>query len=339
MSDELGGALTAQLGRLAATLRAEGVHVGVGDVLTGHRALAAVDASSRTDSYNALRAALCSRHSDLELFDAAFNACFGRPAGPTTDAELDLEVAGLVLPRVVVPGDSSQPAPEMTDPRPLPAAWSDMEILRHKDFADYTDSERELARRLMARLALRGPTRRSRRLRPSRLRGAHGAAATAGPAPHPAGVAALRRRADRAALARALAQAAPARARVRRVRLDGALRAHAAAVPARLRGGAPARGGVRIRHAAHARHRASWRSREHDAALARAWPPRPATGRAARASAAALAELNRTHGRRIGRGSVVVILSDGWDRGEPEELAAEMARLSRCAHGSSGSTR
>jgi uncharacterized protein with von Willebrand factor type A (vWA) domain len=27
-----------------------------------------------------------------------------------------------------------------------------------------------------------------------------------------------------------------------------------------------------------------------------------------------------------------VVLSDGWDRGEPEELATEMARLRRCAH-------
>ena len=32
---------------------------------------------------------------------------------------------------------------------------------------------------------------------------------------------------------------------------------------------------------------------------------------------AALAELNRVHGRRLGRGAVVVILSDGWDRGDP----------------------
>jgi hypothetical protein len=28
----------------------------------------------------------------------------------------------------------------------------------------------------------------------------------------------------------------------------------------------------------------------------------------------------------------VVILSDGWDRGDPEVLAAEMARLHRVAH-------
>ena len=36
---------------------------------------------------------------------------------------------------------------------------------------------------------------------------------------------------------------------------------------------------------------------------------------------AALAELNREHGRRIGRGAVIVVLSDGWDRGDPELLA------------------
>jgi uncharacterized protein with von Willebrand factor type A (vWA) domain len=45
-----------------------------------------------------------------------------------------------------------------------------------------------------------------------------------------------------------------------------------------------------------------------------------------------LASLNREHGRRIGRGAFVVLLSDGWDRGDPELLAAEMARLRRSAH-------
>jgi len=45
-----------------------------------------------------------------------------------------------------------------------------------------------------------------------------------------------------------------------------------------------------------------------------------------------LGELNRAYGRRVGRGAAAVVLSDGWDRGEPEELAAEAARLQRCAH-------
>jgi uncharacterized protein len=47
---------------------------------------------------------------------------------------------------------------------------------------------------------------------------------------------------------------------------------------------------------------------------------------------ASLGTLNREHGRRVGRGAVVVVLSDGWDRGDPELLADEMRRLRRCAH-------
>jgi uncharacterized protein len=73
------------------------------------------------------------------------------------------------------------------------------------------------------------------------------------------------------------------------------------------------------------------RGRDPDAALERAaravadWSGGTRIG-------AAVAELNREHGRRLGRGAVVVVLSDGWDRGEPELLAAEMERLRRCAH-------
>jgi uncharacterized protein with von Willebrand factor type A (vWA) domain len=71
--------------------------------------------------------------------------------------------------------------------------------------------------------------------------------------------------------------------------------------------------------------------RDPDLALARAVA---ATADAAGGTriGAALAELNREHGRRIGRGAVVVVLSDGWDRGDPEQLREEMARLRRCAH-------
>jgi hypothetical protein len=73
------------------------------------------------------------------------------------------------------------------------------------------------------------------------------------------------------------------------------------------------------------------RGRDPDAALARAaaavddWSGGTRIG-------AAIAELNRAHGRRLGRGAVVVVLSDGWDRGDPALLAAEMARLRRSAY-------
>ena len=47
----------------------------------------------------------------------------------------------------------------------------------------------------------------------------------------------------------------------------------------------------------------------------------------------ALREFNDRHGRRgMARGAVVVILSDGWERGEPALVAREMERLSRLAH-------
>jgi uncharacterized protein with von Willebrand factor type A (vWA) domain len=46
----------------------------------------------------------------------------------------------------------------------------------------------------------------------------------------------------------------------------------------------------------------------------------------------ALATLNREHGRRLGRGAVVVLLSDGWDRGDPAQLEREIARLARCSY-------
>ncbi|MFZ0216007.1 MAG: VWA domain-containing protein, partial [Candidatus Dormiibacterota bacterium] len=47
----------------------------------------------------------------------------------------------------------------------------------------------------------------------------------------------------------------------------------------------------------------------------------------------ALAEFNRRWARRVlGHGAVVVVISDGWDRGEPEELATELQRLRRLAY-------
>ena len=47
----------------------------------------------------------------------------------------------------------------------------------------------------------------------------------------------------------------------------------------------------------------------------------------------ALRAFNDRHGRRgMARGAVIVILSDGWERGEPELVGREMARLARLAY-------
>jgi uncharacterized protein with von Willebrand factor type A (vWA) domain len=47
----------------------------------------------------------------------------------------------------------------------------------------------------------------------------------------------------------------------------------------------------------------------------------------------ALRAFNDRHGRRgMARGAVIVILSDGWERGDPALVGREMARLARLAH-------
>ena len=46
-----------------------------------------------------------------------------------------------------------------------------------------------------------------------------------------------------------------------------------------------------------------------------------------------LKRFNDEHGRRgMARGAVVVIISDGWERGDPGLVAREMQRLGRLAH-------
>src|SRR4051794_26113872 len=156
---DAGAVVTAKLALLVGAMRAGGVRLGVGDLLTAHRALAAVDASSPADAYLALRAALCSKQSDLEVFDAAFDATFGRLRDePVPPVELP-DAARLVVPRVAVPPQSAERrAAELpADVEPVPAAWSEVELLRETDFAEMTDAERTIAKRLVRRLALRGP--------------------------------------------------------------------------------------------------------------------------------------------------------------------------------------
>ena len=71
--------LPRQISKLAAAMRRDGVRVGLGELLTAHRALAAVDASDRRQAHHALRAALCSGREDRPIFDAAFEEVFGSP--------------------------------------------------------------------------------------------------------------------------------------------------------------------------------------------------------------------------------------------------------------------
>ena len=308
---------------LGAALRALGVRVGVGELLAAHRALAAVDAGSREQAYFALRATLCSARADHERFGLAFAAVFGTAERP--EAQDPLEALGTIaraaLPRVAVP----EGPPEVTRLDAVPAAWSEEEVLRTTDFAVYTDAERRAAMALLARVARRGPSRLSRRTRPARTRG------------HIPDLRATTRASLRhgGELLERRWRAPTLRPRRLVLILDvsGSMAPYArmllqyvqASVAGRARVEAFAFGTHLTRLTLDLAGRDPDRAFERAAERVTDWSGGTRIG-------ASLATLNREHGRRIGRGSVIVVLSDGWDRGDPELLGAEMARLRRTAH-------
>ena len=266
------------------------MRVGTGELIAAHRALAAVEPASLAEARLALRAILCAGRADLAAFEAAFAHWSGQRAREVARPQID-PVTTAVLPSLAIPVGGTRPARD--DGTGLqPAAWSAVELLRDKDFAEYTDAERALAREIMARIAAHGPHRRSRRTRASRRRRLVLVCDISG---------------SMEPYSRMLLQYAHACVRARR-------RCEAFAFGTRL---------TRIT--------ADLRGRDPDLALSRAadavadWSGGTRIGDA-------VAELNRAHGRRLGRGAVIVILSDGWDRGDPELLGREIAWLARCAH-------
>jgi uncharacterized protein with von Willebrand factor type A (vWA) domain len=303
-------------------MRAGGARVGVGEVLCAHQALGAVPPG---DARDALRAALCASRRDQLAFEQAWAQL--EVAADLDDAPVD----PLIAPRAAwAAAAGREPAPDRV-PRPgkpraheQTAAWSRQEVLLGKDFAAYTEAERAAARALLARLATRGPSRRSRRTRPARRGPLHDVPATMRASLRYGGEPAQRRWRVRAARQRAMVLA---------VDVSGSMAPYArmllqyvqAAVAARRRVEAFAFG-TRL-----TRITRELRGRDPDQALARATSAVVDLGGGTRIGDA-LAQLNRDHGRRIGRGAVVVLLSDGWDRGDPGVLAGEMARLRRTAH-------
>jgi uncharacterized protein with von Willebrand factor type A (vWA) domain len=321
------GAVLERLTTLAALLRAGGVSVGTGQIEAGARAMTAIDASQRGDVYLALRAVLCSKRTDHAVFDGAFSAVFGEPGSDDLPDRSGMPPgAELVVPRVAAP-----PPPEGAQPNKVgesevrPAAYSEVELLQEKDFAQYTDAERAQARRIILSLARHMPMREARRTKATRRRGV---------------------RPDLQATVRASLRHGGEP-------LDRRWRAHVQG-PRKLVLVCDVSGSMapysrmllQYLHAAVATHRRveafvfgtrltrithELGIRDPDRALDRAaaavvdWSGGTRIGDA-------ISTLNRVHGRRLGRGSVIVVLSDGWDRGDPALLASEMARLRRSAH-------
>jgi uncharacterized protein with von Willebrand factor type A (vWA) domain len=306
----------------ARRLRHAGVAVPVDNVVQYVRAVEAVGIDRRDPVYWAGRAVLIHRLEDIATYDRIFDSFWSGGQEwsdlPTSSPDLLFEEEGT--------DGFDPPATDGDGPRPLAlVSYSDVEQLRRKDFAACTPEELEQISRLLRQTQVKA-TQRSRRMRGSRRdHGRHDARAT------------MRRTLRSGGEVLRLMHKEPT-SRPRRVVLlcdvSGSMEPYArgllhflhVAVAGRVRVEAFAVG-TRL-----TRLTRQLSSRDTDAALRQAiervldWSGGTRLGEG-------IGSFNDRFGiPGMARGAIVVILSDGLDRGDPAVLAGEMARLHRVAH-------
>ncbi|HTA09850.1 MAG TPA: VWA domain-containing protein [Streptosporangiaceae bacterium] len=307
-------------------LRAAGLTVGTGDVLTYCSAMMPLDPSDLLDLYWAGRTTLVSRREDISTYDRVFRQFFladGAPAAALlTLTATDAAEAQAAL---VMPG--TEPGPEQDEEKAV-LGWmaSDVDALKHRSFAACTPAELAALRRIMSRIRLTPPRRRTRRTRP---------AAAAGRTPD-------MRKTIRESM-RMHGEPAKLFFRQRKTRLRPLI------LILDVSGSMADYSRHLLQFAHTARHAAAkvevfcfgtrltriTKALEHrrpDSALEQAartvvdWDGGTRIGQS-------LDTFVRRFGRGgLCRGGVVVICSDGLDRGDPQQLADAMARLSRLCY-------
>ncbi|MCL2581397.1 MAG: VWA domain-containing protein [Streptosporangiales bacterium] len=167
------GPFTTLMAGFGYELRGAGVSVGTGDVLTYVAAASVLDPSDLVDLYWAGRATLISRREDLGTYDRVFREYFlGEDSPARSWIELNLTAvpeteAPFVVPSVD-PGDAGS---DDTDEQSLGLVASGLDTLKHRSFAACTPEELAALRRIMARIRLTPPRRRTRRRRPGATSG------------------------------------------------------------------------------------------------------------------------------------------------------------------------
>jgi uncharacterized protein with von Willebrand factor type A (vWA) domain len=309
------------LAGFAAQLRSAGLAVGSGDVLTYCSAVSVLDPTDLLDLYWAGRTTLLSRHQDTGTYNEVFRRYFLADAGPAADLlTLVPRAPAEAMGALAIP--STEPGEESGEDEAV-LGWmaSDVDALKHKSFAACTPDELAALRRIMSRIALTPPRRRTRRT----------VTARSGRRPDP-------RRTVRETM-RMHGEPAQLYWRRRRLRLRPLILILDIS-------GSMADYSRNLLQFAHSASRAASRvevfcfgtrltrvtgaldSRHPDEALRRAaqaafdWDGGTRIGDS-------LDAFVRNWGRRgLCRGGVVVICSDGLDRGDPAVLAAAMERLS-----------
>lgn len=306
-------------------LRSAGMAVTTDRVAAFLTALDQLDVTSRMQTYWAGRLTLCSDPDDLPRYDRAFEDWFTPPrvGGRTTVTDERKPPPPTLAALTPSPRDDSDEGEG--DSPTVHARASGNEVLRNRDLAELTPAEREHLRRLLALLRPQLPTRRSRRLRPSR----HGA-----PDPGRTLRAALRNQGELRSLRRR-DQSRRTRKVVLLVDVSGSMEPYADAL-------------LRFAHVVVRRSpntveaftlgtrltriTRELRMRDADRALQAAGRAIPDWSGGTRLGEVMRAFVDRWGQRGAARRAVVVVFSDGWERGTPDLLGVQMSRLHRLAH-------
>jgi uncharacterized protein len=168
--------LIVHLARFAGVLRDRGVEVGIGDEVDAAHALTLVDLLDRDEVRLAFQIALKIRPRDRAMFDALFRSYWSRER---PDAGRLEPVPGRVttsLPRGLKAGEAFGGASKQDDDPQQPAAgdspgYTRDAVLRRKPFEECSNRDLADMERLLERLAPRWAARTSRRLAPVRGRG------------------------------------------------------------------------------------------------------------------------------------------------------------------------
>lgn len=308
-------------------LRGAGLVITIRRVMAFTEALRILGVDQRDGVYWAGRATLVGSPADIGLYDRAFAVFWeGRqPSGIT----IELPPITVTLATDTDEEGASPPAEGDDEPDTGPmlrVRYSDTETLRQKDFADCTDPELAELHSLMSEMRFRAVTRRSRRMvrakrfsrRPDLRRTIRRALRTGGEAirrEYLTGDRKPRRVVLLLDVSGSMEPYARALVRFAHAAVVGRTRVEAFTIGTRL---------TRVTR--------ELSSRDPDAGLRDAaasvqdWSGGTRLG-------ATLHEFNDKWGvRGHARGAIVVVVSDGWDRGTPDELAEQMARLHRVTH-------
>ncbi len=307
-------------------LRNAGVPVTPDRTATYLRALREVDLASEVATYWAGRLTLCSDPDDVARYDHAFHAWFssdpreqrmGRPVPPQPRTATIAALSG--------PERNGADDGDDSDVPELRVAASGEEVLRDRDIAELTIGEREHLRRMLALLRPNPPRRRARRRRPGR-RGEADARRTLR--------ATLRHAGEIPGLARRHRRERPRRV-VLLLDVSGSMAPYADAL-------------LRFAHVLTRRTPQAvetftlgtrltrvtreLRQRDPERALRDAASAIPDWSGGTRLGEVMGAFLDRWGRRGVARRAIVVVFSDGWERGGTEMLGEQMSRLARLAH-------